>query len=67
MEARNAIVEFQGDNGGSLMVFGKAAAQLIYCTTYFKMEFPGHPNAYIIAEGHDFMFDVDLDELMFMK
>lgn len=49
------------------MVFGKAAAQLIYCTTYFKMEFPGHPNAYIIAEGHDFMFDVDLDELMFMK
>ena len=62
LNVENGIVGSQGDNGGALMVFGKASSQLIYCTTYFNMEFPDRPEAFIIADENDFMFDVDLDE-----
>lgn len=58
----HGIVGSQGDNGGSLIVFGKTSAQLIYCTTYFGMEFPERPEAFVIAADYDFMFDVDLNE-----
>lgn len=62
LHVENGIVGSQGDNGGALMVFGEASSKLIYCTTYFNMEFPDRPEAFIIAEENDFLFDVDLDE-----
>lgn len=62
LTVENGIVGSQGDNGGALMVSGNASSKLIYCTTYFNMEFTNRPEAFIIAEENDFMFDVDLDE-----
>lgn len=60
--AEHGIVGSQGDNGGSLVVFGKVSAPVIYCTTYFGMEFPARPEAFVIADAHDFIYNVDLNE-----
>ncbi|MNJ90845.1 hypothetical protein D3C87_84850 [compost metagenome] len=62
LKAENGIVGSQGDNGGSLIVLGDTSAKLIYCTTYFGMDFAERPEAFIIAAEYDFMFDVDLNE-----
>lgn len=59
---KNGLVGSQGDNGGSLVVLGSTTAQLIYNTTYFGMDFPERPEAFVLADAYDFMFDVDLNE-----
>ncbi len=56
------LVGSQGDNGGSLIVSGDTKAELIYCTTYFNMEFPKRPTAFIIAESDNFIFNSDINE-----
>ncbi len=62
LQVENGTVGSQGDNGGSLIVSGDTTSKVIYCTTYFMMEFSERPNAYIIADEDDFMFEVDLNE-----
>lgn len=59
---QNGLVGSQGDNGGNLIVQGNTTAQVIYNTTYFGMDFPERPEAFVIANEYEFMYDVDLNE-----